>query len=159
MAKSKSTLAALLVCAMALGLISCLSGRESLAADVDPAGWDSEVKWLYDNRDTLTHKDISFSLRYNADAVASKGVYIIESITPSGGHIEDALHVTIDPQGDNNLHETSFVFRTNARFSEVGKYSFTIVPLQRTVGVWSVSMELKPTEAGETSSGRQGNNK
>jgi hypothetical protein len=138
-------MAAALAMAMAVAA-GCLSGTESLSADVSPAGWNAPATMRYDNTDTLAVKSLILTLRHDSSAPSSTGRYVVETASPSGASWRDTLTVgiTLDP-GRNRPGEAcpadGRVIRR--RFDEPGLWHLTVAPLQNTVGVWSVGLDIK----------------
>lgn len=122
----------------------CMSEQQSVAADVDPAGWSGWTALVYENTDTLTRRNVSLSLRYNADASPREGTYYVAIASPSGDVKEDGVQVALDPATGNNLYEARVLLGSGVHFAESGRYVFNVKPAVPTFGVWSVALEIRP---------------
>jgi hypothetical protein len=122
---------------------SCLSRHDSVAVDINPAGWRETAVLVYGNTDTLTLKEATLVLRYGTGAESNGGRYVVEASSPSGIEACDTLDVRIflAAQG-NRLQETRIPFRKDVILSECGNYVFKVTPLQEARGVWSVAIDL-----------------
>lgn len=123
-------------------LASCISGHDSVVADVNPAKWVYPVEIVYDNRDTTAIREAALFLRYGNGT--ADGVYIIELHAPSGAKARDtvAVNTAAEPRS-NNLHEIQIPYRRGIRLSEEGGYLFRIVPPEGVRGIWSAGIDFK----------------
>jgi hypothetical protein len=126
----------------------CMSGNNSVAADVSPKGWDTPVEMVYSNRDTLSERMAVLFLRH--DQRTHGGKYAVEFRAPSGNI---ALCDTVSV-GTPNTHDVSisipptisfsvkWPYRRRLRLTEEGDYRLTVTPLQNVRGVWSVGIDF-----------------
>ncbi len=129
--------------AMAAALGGCMSGTESIVADVSPAGWSEPVEMQYSNTDTLTLKQLQLTLRHGETTGQATGRYVVETISPSGAAVRDTLTISILPDTQRNRLGGAWATIRGVRFAETGDYRFVIHPLRNTSGVWSVGIDLK----------------
>lgn len=125
-----------------IGFGACVSGHDSVAADVNPAGWQGAAEMDYENADTLSFREAALILRYDCGATA--GTFIIEACAPSGAKARDSIGLELLPcTASNNLREIRLPYRDSVIFSEQGIYKFSIVPPEGTRGIWSAGIDLK----------------
>lgn len=124
------------------GLAACISGHDSVVADINPMGWGKPAELSYANKDTIEAREAALVLRYGNDA--RSGNYIIEAQSPSGAKTRDTLAVTLTiERTSNNIHELNMPYRADIRLGEEGDYIFTIIPPAETKGIWSVGIDFK----------------
>ena len=121
----------------------CMSGTESIVADVSPAGWSEPVEMQYSNTDTLTLKQLQLTLRHGETTGQATGRYVVETISPSGAAVRDTLTISILPDTQRNRLGEAWATIRGVRFAETGDYRFVVHPLRNTSGVWSVGIDLK----------------
>lgn len=133
------------IAAMWAASTGCMSGTESLAADVRPEGWRESVELRYVNTDTLTVRELQLTFRHSSAHESPGGRYILRTASPSGAVTRDTLRVRVFLKAQGNKLEEAWTPPTNVRFTETGEYVFTVTPMQNTVGVWSVGMDISKT--------------
>ena len=143
MSACEHTVAACIGFAVSVALVGCISGVESIAADVSPEGWNEPVELRHLNTDTLTIKQLHLTLRHSATIPASDGRYVVEALSPSGTGRRDTLTVTLSPDTQRKKLGEAAATPVNLRLSEAGQWRFVVTPMQNTTGVWSVGIELK----------------
>lgn len=126
-------------------LTGCMSGTESIAADVSPEGWREPVELQYSNADTLTLKKIRLTLRHSATREMSGGRFLLETASPSGAVTRDTLWVRVLLKAQGNKLEEAWAPPMEVRFPEAGGYVFTVTPMAEMRGVWSVGIEFTKT--------------
>ena len=126
-----------------IALVGCISGTESVAADVSPEGWAEPVEMVYRNSDTLSVRKLHLALQYSATLEERAGRYAVEIVSPKGAQVRDTLTINLLPamQG-NDLKETA-AHLFSARLAESGDYRLIVKPLQNVVGVWSVGIDFE----------------
>lgn len=130
--------------ATAATLAGCMSGTQTVAADVSPEGWSEPVVLRHFNSDTLSAANLTLSLRHSAAVLPAAGSFIIERLSPWGEIRIDTMMVDIPPIVSNTgrLHETTVAAGIQVPFAEAGEWRFTVTPLQTMQGIWSVAIEI-----------------
>lgn len=124
-------------------MTGCISGVESIAADVSPEGWSKPVGMLYSNTDTLTAKELQLTLRHSANYGSLDGRYVVKTASPSGVLRYDTLAIGSFQKTQGNKLAEARAQPVSVNLSEHGDYSFTVTPLQEVRNVWNVAIELK----------------
>ena len=112
-------------------------------ADVNPLAWDDEAVILIPNQDTVAFSDLTFVLRYNADATLRDETIRILCESPDGTMAESVLDVPLSraamrPKG---FGETEIPYRYNVRLPLRGDYRFSFLPLRKGVrGIMAVGL-------------------
>lgn len=139
---------ATVVAATAAILAGCSTSVETVMNDVHPGNWSNCTVIGYDNRDTVSLRDISLVVRYNAD------------------RHEATLPLTITTEApDSTLFSEQFVcrlglgrkpapiaaiekipYRLSSRLSQTGRYSISITPDTPQRGIEAIGITFEPKE-------------
>ena len=137
---------ATVVAATAAILAGCSTSVETVMNDVHPGNWSGCTVIGYDNRDTVSLRDISLVVRYNAD------------------RHEATLPITPEAP-DSTLFSEQFVcrlglgrkpapiaaiekipYRLSSRLSQTGRYSISITPDTPQRGIEAIGITFEPKE-------------
>jgi hypothetical protein len=129
--------------AASAGLAGCISGQNSVAADVSPKGWSEPVEMRYVNNDTLGVKQLQLTLRHSANIQSSTGRHVIVTISPSGIATRDTLTINMLLNTRQNSLMEAHATGRRIWMTEPGEWRFVVTPLQNTVGVWSIGLDIK----------------
>ena len=132
-------------------LAGCMSGNGAVVADVSPRGWNSPAEMTLANTDTVSTRGTSLYLRH--DQRTLDGRYAVEFVAPSGRvasldtvEVKTARnggrYVRVQPDIPVSIEWTLTGFGRGVRLAEQGRYAIRITPLQNTVGVWNVGLEM-----------------
>ncbi len=138
----RKAIAVWVLAASCMAPAACISGTESIAADVSPEGWSEPVEMRYSNTDTLARKELGLALLHASVLAETGGRFVVEITSPTRNVTRDTLTVRILPvAGGNELMETRAT-PLEVCFSEEGDYLLTVTPLKRVYGVWSVGIDF-----------------
>jgi len=105
--------------------------------------------------DTLTHADVSFSIRTGADYPYRNIYLFVSALSPDGKSISDTLQYDLADEkgtwygrGTGDIHELMLPYKTNVYFPQGGTYIFKIQHGMRTgelSGVYDLGIRIVKT--------------
>lgn len=137
----------LLLCAAVLSAVGCVSPREGMVTDVNPACWDAPVGIVIPNPDTTSLREVALFLRLNdrfTDDTLSLG---IEVRTPDSLRCEETVQFAIPRRQPPAARARIAVlpYRSRVRFGRSGDYRMTVTPCRPVGGVEAVGVKLQTT--------------
>lgn len=138
-------------------LTGCVGVSNSESVAVNPVGWGrSELKTVvFENRDTLSPRDIVLFVTHENDFSERSGSFTLDitTVTPDSLSYTEQLLFTdaVRQRCGNGYTVSSKIYRSHALLGSVGEYRFTIghneiIPLR---GVRAVGVEVANIENGE----------
>ncbi|MBP3483187.1 MAG: hypothetical protein J6K28_07340 [Alistipes sp.] len=138
------------VCSAAVALLSfgCASAPETIMNGVDPFGWDEATVVEYDNRDTVSLRDLALTIRYGAALKDNRLPLTITTMAPDSTCISEqkVFFLECRPGPAATAAVENIVYRRSARLSQQGTYSVTIEPHVPLKGVEAVGITFEKAE-------------
>lgn len=129
-------------------MAGCTTTAESIMNDVDPRSWDSSTVISYENSDTLSLRDISIVVRYNADRQCDMLPLTITTAAPDSTVFTEQFVCRLN--GQHKPAPTSAVkkipYRLSSRLANIGTYNITITPTERQRGIEAVGVTFENKE-------------
>ena len=116
--------------------------------DVDPFVWDEPTVILYDNRDTVSLRDLSLTIRYGTRLKDTLLPLTITTVAPDSTCISEpnAFVLKHDAKPASTAAVEQIPYRRSARLSQCGVYRITIEPRVRLRGVEAVGITFEKRE-------------
>ena len=122
-------------------VVACGSGNHTIEMhDTESRVWSEAEDFTYENSDTLYRRDISITVRYDGDYVASEVPMKILTISPDSMVLEEDFTLRIPHLADMRPEEHTFVYRSNVLLKRRGTYSFRLTPDEPAEGIASVGI-------------------
>ncbi len=126
---------------LAVLVVACGSGNHTIEMhDTESKVWSEAEDFTYENSDTLYRRNISITVRYDGDYVASEVPMKILTISPDSMVLEEDFTLRIPHLADMRPEEHTFVYRTGVVLKRSGEYHFRLTPMMPVQGIASVGI-------------------
>lgn len=129
----------------------CLSPHDAAMVDVDPRAWRESVGVEFENRDTLSPRDLYLVVRY-AGLRGGEGDTLrleVETLAPDSSRYAEQVAVPL-PASERAAAlrpQLRRLYRRAAVLGRQGRYRMTFTPASPVRGVESVGIDLEPCGA------------
>ncbi len=134
-----------LIAILAAILSGCMSHHTERAADIDPSGWEpGDTVWVaFPNTDTLSARDISFIIRFNARMGHEELSLAVSVIAPDSTRFSEPVHIHPIPRSarHNDHFESVVPYRTGNTLRQSGMYMFGFSPAEEYTGLTAIGVK------------------
>lgn len=127
--------------------VGCVSPREGMVTDVNPACWDAPAGITIPNADTTSLREVALFLRLNDRFTDDTLSLRIEVRTPDSLRREETVQFAIPRRQPPAARARIAVlpYRSRVRFGRAGDYLMTVTPCRPVGGVEAVGVKLQTT--------------
>lgn len=125
------------------------TGRSVEVHDMEHSVWSTTEDFVYDNSDTLSHRDISIVVRYGGGRVAESVALTVMTISPDSMVVAEPFTLHIPQLGDMRPAEHTFTYRRSVVLGSRGEYLFRLKPTTAAEGISSVGIMVTEPEIAE----------
>ena len=135
----------ILVAMLAIAMCSCLAPQNSLMVGVDMRSWSGAESLNYENRDTISLRNLDIALRYNDNFKQAVLPLKIAVTTPDARYFEEIVELQLQhPSTALSVATTESVpYRADVLLSQKGCYTFTFEPQSEVRGVEAVGIKFR----------------
>lgn len=136
------------ILAFAALLVGC-APKEKNVCHVNPNNWDRSADIVYENSQPGTsYVDISFFVRCNADLDINMLPVVVRIIAPDSAECIEQSIWTFDPEKPTAPATTvqKIAYRSTCAMNQIGKYIFSVTPMQSVRGVEAVGIITEKTD-------------
>lgn len=133
--------------ATAIFALGCVSPREGMVTDVNPACWEAPAGIVIPNADTTSLREMALFLRLNDRFTDDTLSLRIEVRTPDSLRCEEWVQFTIPRRQPPAARAriADLPYRSRVRFALRGDYRMTVTPCRPVGGVEAVGIKLQTT--------------
>lgn len=130
---------------LAISLVGCLAPEYTTMTNVDVSSWEQEAKLIYQNRDTLSRRNLGIALCYNNNFDEKVLPIKLGITTPDNRSFVDTIELQLHRPmtAQAVVASESVPYRTDVVFSQSGEYTFSFEPLAKVRGMVAIGIELK----------------
>ena len=135
----------ILAAVLAIAMCSCLAPQNSLMVGVDMRSWSGAESLNYENRDTISIRNLDIALRYNDNFKQAVLPLKIAVTTPDARYFEEIVELQLQhPSTALSVATTESVpYRADVLLSQKGCYTFTFEPQSEVRGVEAVGIKFR----------------
>lgn len=131
-------------------LTGCNADRrtDTVMGDVNPFGWLKEVTLSFDNTDTLSKGDLMLVVRCGSDLDSDRLPLSIEFTAPDSTRFVErkVFPLRMPGKAASSAAVITVPYRRAVRFSQSGRYTVTLRPLQKVCGIEAAGFTYKKIE-------------